>query len=148
MRRSDTDEFPDDGSGNLLPTPTDDSPDEVRDANGTGDWAEQADSYYHSSRAATTNAKAAAAAAVNSRASVKRPAPVQPSVEQMQEKVSELEALVLNAGSQSLQAQRALGMDHPALRPHTRPALSSASRYVSDMDTIAASEWLGGKLCD
>ena len=126
-----TDYVSDDGSGNLLPTPTDDSPDEIRDANGHGDWTEQADSYYHSSRAATTNAQAAAAAAVNSRASTKRPAPVPPSVEQLQEKVSDLETLVLKAGSQSLLSQGALGVDHPALQARARPVLASATKYVS-----------------
>ena len=126
-----TDYVSDEGTGNLLPTPTDDSPDEIRDANGHGDWTEQADSYYHSSRAATTNAQAAAAAAVNSRASTKRPAPVPPSVEQLQEKVSDLETLVLKAGSQSQLSQGALGVDHPALQTRARPALPSATKYVS-----------------
>lgn len=104
--------LPDDGS-HVLPTPTDDSPEGRRGSVDPDDWTEQAEEWHRSSKAATTNAQAAVMT-TSSRNPNKRTMQHQPSLEQLQEKVFELETYVRAPGCRPMSSEKLMGMGHPA----------------------------------
>ncbi|ETN42487.1 uncharacterized protein HMPREF1541_01643 [Cyphellophora europaea CBS 101466] len=100
----------DDKSGDLL-TPTDESPEERRAASDAEEsWTEEAETYYRHSKGGATSKTAYA---------VKRTAP-QRSLEELQERVFELETYVRSAGSRPVSSEMFLGMGHPQ-GPGSRP---------------------------
>lgn len=108
----------DDKLGNLL-TPTDDSPDVRRELSEAEEsWTEEADAYHRSS-------KIGKAASANVRLSkptgaAKHSVAPERSLEQLQERVFELETYVRSAGSRPVSSEMFLGMGHPH-GPGSRP---------------------------
>ncbi|RMZ88437.1 hypothetical protein DV736_g4334, partial [Chaetothyriales sp. CBS 134916] len=88
-----------------LPTPTDDSPEDKRDATPAPSWSEEAEHWQRTSAAANQNA-------LNGNA-LKHRAPPK-TLEQLQDKLLELESYVKAAGSSSALNEKFQGMYQPA----------------------------------
>ena len=95
----------DDKSGNLL-TPTDDSPEGRRDeSDGEESWTEEANMYHRASKHGAQVAAAEATAVRMPATTGKRPVAPQRSLEQLQERVFELETYMRSAGAKPISSQ-------------------------------------------
>jgi hypothetical protein len=104
--------------GNLL-TPEDDSPEGHRDDHSEAEdsWTEEAATYHKVSK---SGAKAIATQPNGSRQPVKRPPAPTRTLEELQERVFELETYMRSAGAKPVSQQMYLGLGHPQ-GPGTRP---------------------------
>ena len=99
-----------DDKSTALPTPTDDSPDHRRDGSPDNDsWTEEAEAWHRSSKAANESLDRITAQSIPQKRSV-----AQRSIEELRERVVELETYVRAAGSRPISSEKYLGLGHPA----------------------------------
>ena len=100
--------IPYDEKSTTLPTPTDDSIEHRRDESPANDsWAEEAETWHRSSKAANENLDSITAQTIPRKRSL-----AQRSIEELRDRVVELETNVRAAGSRPISSHRYLGMGH------------------------------------